>query len=89
MHAGATAIGAIGDRARRTLAAAGATIEAMRQIAAALEREAATGVFVTREALVDASADLAVADWREVASSGDMRIDIARVGAPTSAAIAD
>ena len=88
VHAGATAIGAIGDRARRTLAAAGATIEAMRQVAAALEREAATGVFVTREALVDASADLAVADWREVVSSGDVRIDIGRVGAP-SPAIAD
>lgn len=90
VHAGMAAIGRIGDRSRRTLAAVGHTINVVRLLTARREQEAvavAPGeaggtAFVTRAAVVDAPAELAVTEWESWTLSGDERIEVARLARP-------
>jgi adenylate cyclase len=85
VHAGTAAIGRIGDRSRRALAAVGGAIDVVRRLAAWREQHAVAlesigvGVFVTRAALVDAPAELAVTDWQRWSLPGEARIEVARI----------
>jgi len=76
LHTGPAGVGETGDKAVRTLAAVGNTVDVARQLAAQHENEQIARIVLSEAVMIAAGLDMRVANWREIVLTSNARLKI-------------